>query len=159
MLNPADILDALVAKLKVITTLVDALGGDATNIVAYHDAWPASSYLQTALIEMKAPGILAVWRDTSPGNFGRNEVWKHTFSLIIRPPEAVEDGPGYGDIFAAIVNGIPTGSGVKLLNDLIHSGCYPMDVPTFTRQTIVVSAEASLDYFEIRITLTENGDN
>jgi hypothetical protein len=236
MLNPADILDALVAKLQGIPALVTALTS-ASNIVAFHHSWPTASYLQAALLEMKAPGILVVWRESGPGTFGNSEVWKHTFSLIVRPPEATVGSANYGALFALVVNGIsvdtgravtsiavasnvatatlpathglvvgdtarvsgatedadlnddyavlsvPTDktltfatSGVsdgtyteatlrisrvgrKLLNDTIHPSCYPMEVPTFTRQTIMVTPEASLDYFEVRISLVENGDN
>jgi hypothetical protein len=162
MLDQVELVDAIVGKLQSIPALVAALGGGEGNIKGHHYMWPSSSYLQAALVDMKAPGILVVWRETGPGNFGQSEVWKHTFSLIVRPPEPTEENVDYGNIFVLIVNGIPedeTACGNRLINEHIHPLCYPMDVPTFTRQTLMVTPEASLEYFEVRLTLTEIGDN
>ena len=236
MLNHDDIADALVLKLQSIEALVTAIGG-AGNISAYKGVWPNSSYFQAAFMEMKPPFVLVVWRDTSPGDFGAAQAWKHTFSLLFRPPEDSTD-----DFFSLIVNGVPvdlpltaaqtllrtvTGSyskavtdaatggialnaalyvhgttsptltnieaggafygyalatvadgqtatisvyhiqstgtpiaqGGKLINETIHSGCYPMDPPSCSLQTLMVTAESSIDYPEAKITFTEIGDN
>jgi hypothetical protein len=167
MLNPADLLDALVLKLRAIPELVEEMGGAPTNIRAYHHRWPHVSYLQVALVQAKAPAILVVWRETRPGNIETAEAWQHDFSLIVLPREEATaevegEAAAYGRIFGLIVNGVPkddTAEGNKLLNETIHSGCYPMNIPTFSRQTIMVSAEASMDYFDARIVLAEKGDN
>jgi hypothetical protein len=236
MLNHDDIADALVLKLQSIEALVTAIGG-ADHISAHVGVWPSSSYFQAAFVEMKPPFILVVWRDTSPGDFGAAQAWKHTFSLLLRAPE-----DSTADFFSLIVNGVPvdlpltaaqvllrtatgaysksvtdaatggialnaalyvhgttsptitnveaggsfygyalatvadgqtamigvfhvqsTGTpaaqGGKLLNETIHPGCYPMDPPSCSLQTLMVTAEASIDYPEAKITLTEIGDN
>lgn len=160
MLNPADLVDAIVAALQDIPEFVTEMDGDAARISAYHDQFPTRSNLALAIYQMDPPSTLVIWRETAPGSAGRMEVWKHSFSVLFRPREHVAgDDYGYGKLMELFVNGVPSsGTGQKLLNEPIHASCWPMDVPTFARSTLMVTQDSALDYFEVRLTLTEMGD-
>jgi hypothetical protein len=176
MINPADLLNDLVAALQDIPALVIELGGDPdvhdpdvpeapdeaaaapaldaaakARIYAYHDTYPARSSLVHAIHAMPTPSIMVAWQGTSPGTFGAMDVWKINVTLFIR---AKESGNYYA-MFRQIAKGTPTAIGQPMLNATIHAGCYPMDIPSCQRQT---DAEG-LDYFEVPLSFTEIGDD
>ena len=155
MLNPGELVEALVAKLRAIPELVAEMEGDAARIYAYHDAYPRKVSLLSAVYEAPHPSILVAWQRTSPGLLGRNEVWKHDFILYLRAREAPE-GPdsSYYRLFTLIVNGVPEGDSLRLLNAEVHPACYPMDVPTCGR----VTDEQGVDHFVVNLSLREIGD-
>ncbi len=157
MINPAELVEALVAKLRAIPELVVEMEGDAGRIYAYHDSYPKRVSLPFAIYEMAVPSILVAWQGTAPGTFGGNEVWKHNLSLYLRAREIFEADPpsAYYKLFGLIVNGVPAGSsGQKLLYTTVHDGCYPMDTPSIHRAT----DEQGTDYFEVTVSFTEIGD-
>jgi len=155
MLSAGDILEALIAKLRAIPDLLVEMDGDAARIYPYHDAYPTHVSLRSAVYEAPHPSIVVAWQRTSPGQFGRNEVWKHDFILYLRAREAPE-GPdsGYYRLFMLMVNGVPDGESLRLLNAEIHPSCYPMDVPTCGR----VTDEQGVDHFVVNLSLREIGD-
>ena len=59
MINPAELVDNLIALLRDIPELVAEMEGDAQRIFAYHDQYPKRSSLAAAIHEMPAPGIMA----------------------------------------------------------------------------------------------------
>jgi hypothetical protein len=156
MVNLAQVVDAIVAKLRDIPELVTEMGGNPDRIYAYHDHYPKRTSLPQAIYQMPAPSVMVAWQGTAPGNFGENEAWKHQFSLFLRAGETPTAGEptAYYRLFALIVNGVPTSTGTRLLYSTIHKDCYPMDTPSISRET---DAEG-LDYFEVSVTLTEIGD-
>jgi hypothetical protein len=105
---------------------------------------------------MPLPGIMVAWQGTQPGSFSAMDVWKHQITLYLRSREMVEgDAPtSYYRLFRTLVKGIPAGTTTAMLDTVVHSSCYPMDIPMIQRQT---DAEG-LDYFEVPITFTEMGD-
>ncbi len=59
-----------------------------------------------------------------------------------------------------LVDGIPTGSALKLLNMEINSGCDGMDVPRSERQSLIIDAAGNqMDYWVVRWVLSEKGDD
>jgi hypothetical protein len=59
-----------------------------------------------------------------------------------------------------LVDGIPTGGALKLLNMEINSGCDGMDVPRFERQSLIIDQLGNqMDYWVVRWVLTEKGDS
>ena len=108
MTNPAETVEALVAKLRAIPELVAEMEGDAARIYAYHDAHPRNVSLLSAVYEAPHPSIVVAWQRTSPGQFGRNEVWKHDLILYLRAREAPEaPDSSYCRLFMLMVNGVP----------------------------------------------------
>ncbi|MBS1877713.1 MAG: hypothetical protein JSU00_31165 [Acidobacteria bacterium] len=156
MINPAELVDNLVAMLRDIPDLVMEMGGDPERIFAYHDQYPKRSSLAHAIHQMPAPSIMAVWQGTQPGAFGGMDVWKHQVTLFLRARETFEGDPptAYYRLFRLITKGVPASAGVPMLNATVHPSCYAMDLPMIQRQT---DAEG-LDYFEVPITFTEAGD-
>jgi hypothetical protein len=156
MINPAELVDNLVALLRAVPELVAEMEGDPERVDAYHDQYPKKASLAQAIHNMPAPSVMAVWQGTAPGTFGNVDVWKHQVTLYLRSRETDESDPpaAYYRLFRLITKGVPEGSEVPMLNATVHPSCYPMDLPLIQRQT---DAEG-LDYFEVPITFTEIGD-
>ena len=157
MINPAELVDNLVALLRDIAELVTEMGGDEQRIFAYHDQYPKRASLAAAIHEMPAPGIMAAWQGTQPGSFGGVDVWRHQVTLYLRARETFDGDPptAYYRLFRLITKGVPSSMGVPLINAMVHPSCYPMDLPLIQRQT---DAEG-LDYFEVPLSFTEMGDD
>ena len=157
MVDPSELIDNLVTKLRAIADLVTEMDGDATRIAAYHDQFPDKSSLAQAVHDMAAPGILIVWNGTGPGNFGRNESWKHQIAAYLRMKAEVpgDAANGYYRLFRLITKGVPAGDSVPMNYLEIHPSFYPMDTPSIERDT---DAEG-LDYFRVVMPFTEIGDD
>jgi hypothetical protein len=156
MINPADLVDNLVALLRDIADLVAEMDGEPDRIYAYHDQYPKRTSLAHAIHQMPVPSIMTVWQGTAPGSFGGMDVWKHQVTLFLRAQATFDGNPptAYYRLFRLITKGVPTGTGVPMLNATVHPSCYPMDLPAIQRQT---DAEG-LDYFEVPLSFTEMGD-
>lgn len=157
MIDPAELVDNLVARLRDIPDLVLEMDGLPDRIFAYHDSYPKRVSLARAIHQMPVPAIMAVWQGTQPGALGGMDVWKHQVTLFLRARETFEGDPptAYYRLFRLITKGIPTGEGIAMLNVTVHTSCYPMDLPMIQRQT---DAEG-LDYFEAPLSFTEIGDD
>jgi len=155
MISPGLLVDAIVAKLQAILDLVAEMDGNRARIYAYHDAYPSKVSLLSAAYEAPHPSIIVAWKGSGPGTFGGREAWKHDFVLYLRARAAAE-GPdnGYYRLFTLIVNGVPWGESLRLLNADIHPSCYPMDVPACGR----VTDEQGVDHFVVNLSLREIGD-
>jgi len=155
MLDPTDLLDAIVGKLRLVPEIVAALDGDIDNIFAYTDQFPEQTNVRDALLTQPRPSVMVMWQASGPGMLGRNETWKHRFSLYVSPAKGTDPFA----LFRLIVSGVPAGGAVRLLNAQMHAAVLPMDVPTFSRGAVVMDAEGhTLDYYEVGMTLTEIGD-
>ena len=160
MINAAEILDALVAKLRDVPELVDLVDGNPENIAAYHDQYPNKVSLQEALTLLKAPGIMCYWQGAGPTGSGGFEAWQHSFGIALRAAAELNTGAtpsGYYQLWKLIMRGVPATDPEQqpLRFATIHPQCLPMtDVPTIRRLTDV----AGIDYFEISISFTEIGD-
>lgn len=154
MLNPNDILAAVVAALKSTQVLVDSVGGNQDAIQAYYGSTPAQSSLARAIFQMPASNcaILAVYMGFGPKNVRSLEYWSHRLRVIVR---------GGGDTLHALVNGCPLTSPVKLLNYEFLPELGAMDVPSAARVSMLVSQDGSqaIDYFQFDFAVTEKGDN
>lgn len=153
MINPADLVAALVTALRDIPAYVTEMNGDASNIFAYEDQFPTTASVQQAIAKMTPPQTMVVFEGTSQGNFDRNEVWKHRISIIQR---------AYGKsttLWHLFVNGIPASGTQRLFYTNILSTCMPMDIPSVQRVPLLVSQDAIIDFYQISATFTEIGDN
>jgi len=157
MLQPSTITAAIVTALRGIPALVVAMGGDATRITAYDDAIPGNTNLREAILAMKSPSVLVVWQGTMPGRRGIAEVWAHEFMLVLR---AGDIAAGYAALVKTILSGTVTASGLRFLYHQVHASCYPMDFRGAERETLVLDMNGStLDYWTVRFSITEIGDN
>lgn len=148
MISASTITSALVTKLKAISSLV-TLVGVASQIKAYDEI----GGLYNAIQQMKAPEILVAFQSMAPGRLGVMEVWQHTVSIIVRM-----DGDASA-VLALICSGTCTGDQNKLRLTSISAGLFPMNTPSFSRRSLPMTESTSVDYWEITITIAENGDN
>jgi hypothetical protein len=157
VINPAELVDNLVALLRDIPELVAEMDGDAQRIFAHHDQYPKRASLAAAIHEMPAPGVMVAWQGTQPSGFGGMDVWRHQVTLYLRARETFEGDPpsSYYRLFRLITKGVPASAGVPMLNATVHPSCHPVDLPLIQRQT---DAEG-LDYFEVPLSFTEMGDD
>ncbi len=156
MIDPSEIGDALVEKLRAIPELVEQVGNDAERIYAYHDSYPERASLAVAIHQMPVPSIMVVWEGTGPGHFGTVEVWKHNFGVYLRAGQELAGNPpaGYYRLFRLITRGTPVPDAQPLIYTTVHPNCHPMDTPAIERHT---DAEG-LDYMRVPVSFTEIGD-
>jgi len=130
MINPAELVDNLVALLRDIPELVAEMGGDEQRIYAYHDQYPKRPSLAAAIHEMPAPGIMAGWQGTQPSSFGGVDVWRHQVTLYLRARETFDGDPptAYYRLFRLITKGVPSSIG-HTLAERNGARCLPPDGP------------------------------
>lgn len=158
MINPAEIVDALVDLLRDIPELVDEVGGDEEKIFAYHDGRSRYATFDDARNLLVAPGVMVAIRRTA--DTGGMDAWRHEISISLRAKEEdVNESPtGYYRLFRLIVKGVPAtlgDAGIPMNNRTVHASCYPMESPTWERQT----DQAGIDFFEVVLTFREIGDD
>lgn len=158
MIDGSLIVDSFVDKLRNIPEYVERMGGDPERIYAYHDSYPAeNTSLLAAIHEMPVPGTMAVWSGMQPASRDGMDAWQHQLSVIIRmgePPAGNDPPSGYYRLFWLLYNGVPSGQEQRMRNVDVHPSCYPMNAPSFQRQTDI----EGLDYFEATVTYDEIGD-
>ena len=154
LIEPSELVQNLVTMLRDIPALVAEMDGDPERIYAYHDEYPRHVSLAQAIHQMPVPAIMVAWQGTGPGAFGGADVWTHQLTLYLRARETFEGDPPavYYRMFRLITKGVPTLVGIDVLGATVPPSCYPMDLPSISRQT---DAE-EIDDFEVPITLTQN---
>lgn len=153
MTDPAEIGAGFLAKLRDIAALVAELGGDEDRIGFFEDVFPGTASKAFAIGQMNAPSMMLTFEGTTPGNFNRMEVWKHRFALLMRPLGKATT------LWTLVVNGIPVGETLRMMYLAPHANCYPMDVPSVQRNSLLVGDGAIIDYYEAQIVFTEMGDD
>jgi hypothetical protein len=162
MIDPSEIVDNLVTAFQDIPELVSLLGGDPTRIYAFHDRWPEFHSMVLFIYKMKAGEVMVAWRETTWS--GGMQPWKHALSVFVRPPEEQRDASAgmaslYGKIFRQLFWGTPTAGGLTVFYQTVHPDCLPMQPPSFHRNTLLAAHDEPFDYFEVRLTFAEIGDN
>lgn len=152
MRNPKDVLEALASALRLIPEVLEAVDS-ADRIRVYDDVFLAGRQLAAEISNLSVPSILVAYRSTSPGSIARRETWAHQLSAILRVRDPLT-------VFTAIVNGVPSDGTQRLIYRELSAGLHRMETPTLQRQQIITSESpfATLDYFELIITIKEKGD-
>jgi hypothetical protein len=148
MISPDTIRANFVEALRSISSLVALLGNDADNIEEYVEE--ENGDLFATIRKLEPPKLLVAHQGTGLSG-GQMSVWRHDFALILRPSSSA------GAIFAEIVNGIPSGSSLPMLNHPVHAKYHQMAVPTSLRRSIPVTEATSFDYWEILTNFTSKG--
>jgi hypothetical protein len=126
MLNPSDILNALVADLQ----SVPALSGLAPSIVAYSDTSPNYRSLDECINSQIGNAIIVAWMGTDIGYRGSSPRWQHRFKLVLIGPGLNDDSPedpGYFTTLTNLLNSVPPG-GASWLGRTILTNLDPPDV-------------------------------
>jgi hypothetical protein len=135
LVDPAEIISALVDLLRDIPDLVEAVGGDEAKIYAYKDRYPKNVSLELAIYQMPAPGVMVAFQGTEPTASGGFQVWQHRISIFCRAGEdSGDDTPsGYYRLFRLIVKGKPTSLGQEMQYVTVHPSCdSPMQTQSIT---------------------------
>lgn len=156
MLNPSDLLSAIVALYNGIPALVAAMtdtGG--ANINSYDDVYPGASDSSRALVELPSPGMLVRYEGTVGDNTEVRGTYVHDFSVWIRSKgTTIVSTQRYSDIGHLLLNGIPTGGTLMMSRLQIVPGVEPLVFDYYQRRT----DQNGLEYFEFRFHLPEIGD-
>lgn len=146
-------LDAWVSQLRNVPVLMEHFR-EAKDVQAYKDHYPDATNVRAAIFNMADPGILVTYEGTNPDGKGR---WQHSFTLHLRAKGS------YSALIDHLINGrVNDAEALKLLNARIHPLCLPMTLPTIARATLVIRSDdrsETLDFFQIKTSLVEEGDN
>lgn len=141
MIDPQDLADEIVTVLAADTAIVTAFNDD-DNISAYVD--DRANGITAKVSEMPWPSILVAYMGTEPGSEDANgqgrEVWKHRFSIFMRP----KDGVAFATVAALLVN--------TLLNVEFTTTASKMDTPSIRRNIDQVGDE----HPEIAFTISDS---
>lgn len=159
MLNPGAVLAAVVTGYQSVAPLVAIVGSD--RIYGHYDQYPVGKSLMQAIYEMQAGDIMVVYRGFGPRTgANRMALWGHQLSVLWRPPESNEsaDAEDMYEPLKLLVDGVPSGSPMKILNYNFELPVDQMLVPSAQRQTLIIDGRDALDYWEMPFVLTETGD-
>jgi hypothetical protein len=156
LLNPQILLNAIAEKLRLIPELANV------PVYTYDESFPVSNDLMLGIWKLKAPGLLVIWRGTSPGAKTGMEAWRHSYSIAVRATSdtnMVATPSDYFTLWTAIMNGVPAdGNNCDFRHSHLHEAVYQVQPPSILRQTIFVTPESRLDYYEIFLNYDEKGD-
>lgn len=154
MVNTSTLLDALVTKLRLIPGLVTEMNL-ASNINAFHDEDAVSSDVRSAVAKLTSPGMLVFWDSTQPAGMGSRIVWAHTYRVVFHQKPGAPKGAA--KVWEYLVNGVPTGSSLRMLLTEIDPACYAMDAPSISRTFMQIdpTTNSGTEYFEARLTFRE----
>lgn len=104
--EPVDLQDAWVAKLRAIPELVMEMNGDPGRINAYYDVYPDNVSLSAALYKLQAPGLVVAWAGMTPAQFGQVDRWSHQITLYWRTGgDVVHPQRSTGRVVVALLGG------------------------------------------------------
>lgn len=158
MLNPANLLAAIVTTYRAIPELAAAMTRDdsTVNISSYDDYYPGSVDSARALQDLKSPGMLVRYEGTVGDRTDLRGAYSHQFTVWTR--SKITDAGSmerYADIGHMLINGIPAGSQQRVSNIQFLDVVYPMVFRYYMRR----QDAAGLEYFEFRFDLPEIGDS
>lgn len=160
MINPIDIQDGFVAKLRDIPGLVAEMGGNANNIMSFKRQFPDYTNFRRFVGDQVGPAIIISWHGQYGGSTSSMEVWKHTFLAVFISP--IETGssnptPWLYRVWRQFVKGVPaSGGGLKMDQIDPHPLVLPMDVPSIEW---TFGDEVGIDLPQATIVFTEKGDD
>ena len=127
MINPAEVINSLVALLRDIPELVEEMGGDAERIFPYHDSYPQKVSLALAIYQAPSPSVMVAWQGGGLGSFGGFEAYKHRFSIFLRAGGSFADDPptAYYRLLRLIIKGKPANGSQPMSNATVHPSCLP----------------------------------
>lgn len=147
MVNPNDIVDAVVTKLRSVSAVVALVGGDSNAIYSYEPSFPAAASLEQALNEMPAPSVLVCHRGFSTGVETISRT--HQVSIFIVP-----DGSPW-DLLVAILDGVPTGDNETFKDLEVLGSLDPPHEYSALDPTQQDFAEVTFDLYSIQLSYRE----
>lgn len=156
MINPSQLIDAVVATLQTNAPLVGSMGDNAAAITAHHYLYGQDNRFAEMLAQMTPPAVLIAWEGTAGGNFNGQTIWKHHVCAYIRSANAANAGQfSYETIFWQMMNGFVNGSGLSMRRVQILPTVDLMETPN----AIHMVDEDQMDFFKVEMVFPEIGDN
>lgn len=145
MINPLDLQNAIVDKLRAIPALI-ALVGDMGSIQAYDDESQTDGTLDGSELGMMDTAILVGWLGAQLPRMGETRGWTHQFKIVLKADSIMV----YYQLAQLIFDGIPDGEYDTFLNCMIHQDCDGIQNAELNRDTT-----DGVDRLAIQFTLTE----
>lgn len=149
MLDPTILRADFVAALRLNPTLMALLEQNPDNVVEYIDE--DNGDLFSTIRSLTPPKILVIDDGAQPQGFPSTR--RRSFRIVIRPRR----GTSPQSFEAAIANGIPTGSSLAMEFMTINDKYSSMRDTSSRRNSIPISENSSLDYWEILTAFTSKG--
>lgn len=160
MLEPDDVVSAVVAAYRLCPEIVAEMNGDFARIRGYRDCIEHND-LRTAILQLGAPGLLVVYEGDALRRVDGGNCRVYNLSVYFRGRATGKDESpsGTGHLRYLFERAIPTGSSEPLRAYTIHPSCYEQDPTTAARETVVISTQGDvIEYWRARLTLPEVGD-
>lgn len=84
MINVAPVTDAIVAAIQGIPEIVTQMGGDPSNIRAFHYIYGQDFRLVEAMAKMEPPSMLVAYAGRAPGKRDSMLMWTYQFKVFMR---------------------------------------------------------------------------
>jgi hypothetical protein len=160
MVNPGELVQAIVDNWRDIPELVAEVAGDPARIFPYWDRYALHPSILDAIYQVPQPGVMVCWTgSTAAQDRGGFTLREHHFAAYIRVKESSNDDLGK-EIYRVLVlleTGIPssTGDNLPFLNIEVDERVEP--IGPMSQRRIITPPPQSLDYFEATFSLREKG--
>ena len=152
MLNFNTILDAVVTAWQNVPEILQSVDGELEAIHYFSVGRPESPSYEDALVKMQWPSILVSHVSVNMGFRGQISQWRHTIRADIKLMGDVID---YPTLLTFLVDGVPTGSNLTLMQ------CSFLD-DVDSMEDVVFSRESDVDgkaFYRMEFALQERGGN
>lgn len=153
MLNPDDLVDAIVAKIKLVSGFMAYMANDAANVKAYTDD---ETGVLNAVGAMEAPSTLVMWQELEEVSEGQ-AAWTHRIEIAVRPLPNQASPNRFGAVLYALINGVPAGGSKRLFADV--------DTPDVRWEMLGIPQavrsvdEQGVEYILVSVRYRQKGDN
>lgn len=150
MINGSDLRDFYIALWRQIPDLVDAIGGDDSQIRASNGVAKTAKSLQREILEMPEGSIFVAYQGFMRGNVRTAEVTKHEIAAFIRA--LTPDDDSHIQFGALMVDSVPDGEDLAVRYLEFSADADSMDMPRFER---VSTSELTFDVWKLSFTVSE----
>jgi len=162
MLQPVDVSNEIVASIRSIPNIGDHFDQDLDRIFSYETAYPGVN-LDRAIAEMSQPGLMVAWLSHRYQRVQGRTAWVWGINLYLRISEQVSgsDLKGYGGLWVAVMDGIPTVTttpGISFRFGQFNTRILPALTLGVSRETLLLTRDVSLDYYVIAMTFQQTGE-
>lgn len=153
MLNPDDLVDAIVAKIKLVSGFMAYMANDAANVNAYTDN---DAGILNAIGVMEAPSTLVIWQELEEVEEGLS-AWTHRIDIAVRPLPNTATPNRFGAVLYQLINGVPTGGNKRLLADVDtpDTRWEMLGIP----QAVRAVDNEGVEYILVSVRYRQKGDN
>lgn len=160
MLQPVDVCAEIVTAIKSIPNIGDHFESDLARIFSYETTYPGVG-LDRAIAEMPQPGLMVAWLSHQYQRVqGGTTRWVWGINFYLRISEQAGGDPlkGYGGLWVAIMDGIPSAGSVAFRWHQFNDRILPAFQLGISRETLLITADVSLDYYVVALRFQQTGE-